>query len=242
MATIEFQEKKRWGDLSKVYTRKKHNKRLKNCDKGVVEATTSSATPVNEAVSTETITDITNNQEKDGFEKGDDSVPQQPLQLNLTAKDGDSTNQVEVEEVPKNLSSLNVVSDGLSNENQPQVGDGLSNENQSQEGDGLSNENQQEEGDNSMNKLQEVPNGNAVINPVVVRVNDRSLQRDFFSHTVPGKTIRLVVRRIARLSSSSNRSKPNLSVHVSTKAGTADITSLSILMDLSIYRPKGKKN
>lgn len=173
MATIEFQEKKRWGDLSKVYTRKKHNKRLKNCDKGVVEATTSSATPVNEAVSTETITDITNNQEKDGFEKGDDSVPQQPLQLNLTAKDGDSTNQVEVEEVPKNLSSLNVVSDGLSNENQPQVGDGLSNENQSQEGDGLSNENQQEEGDNSMNKLQEVPNGNAVINPVVVRVNDR---------------------------------------------------------------------
>lgn len=146
MATTEFQEKKRWGDLSKVYTRKKHNKRLKNCDTGVAEPTTSSATPVNEAVSTETITDITNNQEKVGFDKGGDSVPQQPFLLDLVAKDGDSTNQLEVR---KNLSPLNVVSEGLSNENQVQ------------------------EGDNSTNKVQEVLNGNAVINPVVVRVDDR---------------------------------------------------------------------
>ncbi|WOH05894.1 hypothetical protein DCAR_0625317 [Daucus carota subsp. sativus] len=147
MATIEFQEKKRWGDLSKVYTRKKHNKRFKNCDTGAVEPATSSATPVNEAVSTETITDITNNQEKVGVEKGGDSVQERPLELDLAEKDGNSTSQVE--EVPKNLSPLNGVSDGLSNENQPQ------------------------EGDNSTNKLQEVPNGNAVINPVVVRVDDR---------------------------------------------------------------------
>ncbi|KAK1389273.1 Transcription factor GTE4 [Heracleum sosnowskyi] len=147
MATTEFQEKKRWGDLSKVYTRKKHNKRLKNCDTGVVEATTSSATPVNEAVSTETITDITNNQEKVGFEKGGESVPQQILRLDLVGKDGDSRNQVG--EVRKNLSPLNVVSDGLSNENQVQERDDLT------------------------NKVQEVLNENAVINPVVVRVDDR---------------------------------------------------------------------
>lgn len=145
MATIQFQEKKRWGDLSQVYTRKKHNKRLKNCDSGVVEPATSSATPVNEAeveaVSTETITDITNNQEKVDFEKGDDSVPQRPLH-SPAAKDGDSTNQVE--EVVKN-----VVSDDLLNENRPQ------------------------EVANSTNETQEVTKGNAVINPVVIRVDDR---------------------------------------------------------------------
>ncbi|KAL8087846.1 hypothetical protein AgCh_037840 [Apium graveolens] len=132
MATSEFQEKKRWGDLSKVYTRKKRNKRLKNCDTGEAEAATSSATPVNEAVSTETVTDITNNQERGGFEKGGDCVS---LRLDLVDKDGDLAR--------KNL--LNVVSD----------------------------EDQVQEGGDLTNKVREVVNGNTVINPVVVSVDDR---------------------------------------------------------------------
>lgn len=55
----------------------------------------------------------------------------------------------------------------------------------------------------------------------------------FLSHTVPGKTIRLVVVKLF-FSSASKGVNPKPTVQVSTKLGMADTTSFSTFKDFSI--------